>query len=188
MRWKFMSVGNIIFNAWNREVMRLAHNYVKLHGDSSLLQSRVASCDDPIHRYMLTVVANALDQDDEISGRRVEVVGEENSAAAAVGRCSEMFLDQWRGCATVTVCKLHHRLHLECSSSMQSLCYALRPSGRVVGHRFLCALERVCVCSGTYVHIHVGTIMSAIRVVDLQKLATCSQARFIRISTVSIKL
>jgi len=43
---------------------------------------------------MLTVVANALDQDDEISGRRVEVVGEKNSAAAAVGRCSEMFLDQ----------------------------------------------------------------------------------------------
>lgn len=73
--------------------MRLTHN-VKLHGDSSLLQSRVASCDDPIHRYMLTVVANALDQDDEISGRRIEVVGEENSAAAAVGRCSEMFLDQ----------------------------------------------------------------------------------------------
>lgn len=67
---------------------------VKSHGDSSLLQSWVASCDDSIHRYVLAVVANALDQDDEISERRDEVVGEENSAAAAVGRCSEMFLDQ----------------------------------------------------------------------------------------------
>lgn len=57
-----------------------------------------------------------------------EVVGAKECEESEVGRCSEMFLDQWRGCTTVTVCKLHHRLHLECSSSMQSPCYVLRPS------------------------------------------------------------
>lgn len=57
-----------------------------------------------------------------------KVVGAKEREESEVGRCSEMFLDQWRGCTTVTVCKLHHRLHLECSSSMQSPCYVLRPS------------------------------------------------------------
>lgn len=42
-----------------------------------------------------------------------EVVGEKENEKREVGRYTEMFLDQWRGCTTVTVCKLHHRLHLE---------------------------------------------------------------------------
>lgn len=57
---------------------------------------------------------------DQISERRGEVVGEKDSVLAAVGRCSEMFLDQWRGCTTVTVCKLPppSRMFIEYAKSL----------------------------------------------------------------------